>query len=488
MRMIASLLLAAVVLTAAEPSRPQGAGLYGVWISAERGASIDRLLPYLRGGQAVADWSEVEREEGRYDFSRLDEALAQQARQQRFCTIQINASGHPDYLYRRVPVLGKFVAGPVRANPRGQLQYWHPDYVAAYDRLLRAFAAHFKASPHRAWILGVRLNWNALSTEHTDVPPEFRQPSVWLSPPGAKPHPVPYSQAVRDEYQGRILATYLEAFPPEIRIFSRNNALASEHLAPLLVPKVEQGKIGLFHTSTEMEPRGAGGERQYKTFLDYCRNGKSVCYAEPWADAEGHHGGKKDPRWCSPAQWNYWMLLANLHCGVSYVAVYGADLQRAADPEFKAAFDLVDRYAGYHASPSASPGAWVAFREGDSMKGDYTFLMERVSGGAPVKNAGPDGQRYGAWARKLGAKESMVLRLNPLFAASLAGKTCEVRVIYLDEAGAPLLLEAGGRTEKLPRGGTGRWITHTLRSPREPGDIRISAVDGGTLHWVEVIR
>ena len=232
--MIAPLLLAAVVLTAAEPSRPQGAGLYGVWISAERGASIDRLLPYLRGGQAVADWSEVEREDGRYDFSRLDEALAQQARQQRFCTIQINASGHPDYLYRRVPVLGKFVAGPVRANPRGQLQYWHPDYVAAYDRLLRAFAAHFKASPHRAWILGVRLNWNALSTEHTDVPPEFRQPSVWLSPPGAKPHPVPYSQTVRDEYQGRILATYLEAFPPEIRIFSRNNALASEHLTPLL--------------------------------------------------------------------------------------------------------------------------------------------------------------------------------------------------------------------------------------------------------------
>jgi hypothetical protein len=360
--------------------------------------------------------------------------------------------------------------------------------VAAYQRLLRAFGAHFKASPNRKWILGVRLNWNALSTEHTDVPAEFREPTSWQTPKGAKPHPVSFSAKVRDEYQRKTLATYLESFSPEIRIFCRNGAVFSENLGPVLIPQMEAGRMGLFHTSSEVEPRSAGVEKQYRAFIEFCRSGKTVCYAEPWADAEGNHGGKRDPRWCSPAQWNYWTQLANLHCGVGSIAVYGADLIRAKDPEFKAAFDLVDRYAGYHASPSTSPGAWIALREGDYLKGDYTFLMERVSGGAPLRNAGPAGQRFGAWARRIGPGETMVLRLNRAFAASLIGRNSEIRVIYLDEKGGALSLSAGGGSHILPRAGTGRWITQMARVNGDPGTIRIAAPDGATLHWVEVIR
>jgi hypothetical protein len=243
-----------------------------------------------------------------------------------------------------------------------------------------------------------------------------------------------------------------------------------------------------------MEPRGPGVERQYRAFVEYCRSGKTLCYAEPWADAEGHHGGgKRDPRWCPPAQWNYWMLLANLHCGVSHVAVYGADLQRAGDPEFQAAFDLVNRYAGYHASPSASPGAWAALREGSYLKGDYTFLMERVSGGAPVTSAGPADQRYGAWARRLASGEEVSFRLDAAFARSLAGRAAEVRVVYLDDAGAPLRLSFPGGGHALPRGGTGRWTVRTVpivsaAFAGRDSDIRLSAPTGATVHWVEVVR
>lgn len=492
MRFALPLLLAAALH--AESPRPDGAGLYGVWIREDTRARIEELLPYLRGGQAVEDWSRVERSAGEYDFAALDSALAAQAARGRFATIQINASNHPAYMYERIPVIGKFEAGPRRANPLGHLQYWHPDYVAAYQNLLRAFAAHFKSGPHSGAILGVRLNWNALSTEHLDVPAAFRDPASWHTPPGARPHPVPYTPQIRQEYQQAIFATYLEAFPPEIRIFCRNNLTRSPELAAQLEPLLATGRIGLFHTSTEAEPRSAGVEQQYRAFLRWCRTGKTLAYAEPWADAEGRHGGgKRDPRRFSPCQWNYWMVLANLHCGVSYVAVYGADLARAGDPEFKAAFDLVDRYAGYHASPSVSPGAWVALREGNYLKGDYNLLMERTAGGTPVTNAGPADQRYGAWARRLAAGETMTFRLDAAFARSLAGKPAAVRVIYLDEAGGPLRLAASGARTDLPRAGTGRWIERTVPLARaafrgEAGDVSIHAPAGGTLHWVEVVR
>jgi hypothetical protein len=486
MKPVIFLLILSAISSAVEPARPKASGLFTVWVKDARLEAIERMLPYLRGGQAVADWSEIEPSEGQYDFSRLDQMLALQAGRKRYCTVQVNASNHPDYLYNRIPVLGKFEAGPTRANRRGHLQYWHPDYVAAYQRLLRAFGAHFKASPNRAWILGVRLNWNALSTEHMDVPAEFREPALWQTPKGAKPHPVPFSAQVKDEYQRKILATFIEAFSPEIKIFCRNNVAFNESLAPLLIPEFENGRMGLFHTSSEVEPRGTGGERQYRAFTDYCRSGKTVCYAEPWADAEGNHGGKRDARWCSPVQWNYWTQLANLHCGVSSSAIYGADLIRANEPEFKAAFDLVDRYAGYHASPATSPGAWIAFREGDYLKGDYTFLMQRVSGGEPVKNVGPADQRFGAWARRLRAGETMSLRVNPAFARSLKG--AEIRVIYLDEKGAPLQLAAAGVSRELRRNGTGRWVTEQFRISGDLGEIRITAPQGGVLHWVEVER
>ena len=97
------------------------------------------------------------------------------------------------------------------------------------------------------------------------------------------------------------------------------------------------GQVGWFHTSSEMEPRAysanhgnnTGDSPQYETFSRDCA--KTVCYAEPWADAWGYHGGKPDARWCSPPQWVYWRLLSDLRMGVSNIALYGNDASVAAD-------------------------------------------------------------------------------------------------------------------------------------------------------------
>ena len=62
--------------------------------------------------------------------------------------------------------------------------------------------------------------------------------------------------------------------------------------------------------------------------------------------------------------------------GISYVAMYSADLTVAASgkhegrdvgkdyqAEFNRAFEFAAKYAGYAAYPSQSPGAWIAFRQ-----------------------------------------------------------------------------------------------------------------------------
>ena len=64
-------------------------------------------------------------------------------------------------------------------DTRGTLAYWHPAYVKAYFAVLHAYAEHLKHAPYRANVLGVRLNFNALGTEHTAVRPEDQDPSRW---------------------------------------------------------------------------------------------------------------------------------------------------------------------------------------------------------------------------------------------------------------------------------------------------------------------
>jgi hypothetical protein len=259
------------------------------------------------------------------------------------------------------------------------------------------------------------------------------------------------------------------------------------------------GNLGIFTTASEIEPRMPTmfvGDRPI--FLDICRTGKAVGYAESMADATGRHGPAQDPRWCSPAQYNYWRLLSDLNLGFSMIGVYGSDLARADEPEFRAAFEFADRYAGYHASPSLAPGAWVALRDGGlRLKGDYSFLMRRLSDAAMkgARKAGPDDQRFGAWACTLPAGAAARFALDDDFARSLDGKPVLVRVVYLDQATGRFHARASGKTFEQPLGGSGRWKTAEFPIDRaafapaeENAPITVDADTDLTLHMIEVAR
>jgi len=513
--------------------RVSQSGMYVIWYPS-KGNVADLYLnqPYVVGGQIVLQWRDVEPAQGKYDFTRIDEMLADLEGRGLSTTIQVNGNRKPDWLFEKVPYVKERLSHQV-ASRRGTLMYWHETHRDAYCSMLGALAVHLRGSPFRKTILGLRLNFNAFGTEHTFVPTKYRSPDAWIIPTGVDPDTVkPWTPSTVEEYTGAIVDTYIESFGGSVRVFVRNGV--ADSVEQRYRNQFENGTLGWFHTSSEVEPRSTGTERRYLRFYRDCRSGKTTAYAEPWASCWGHHGGKTDDRWCSPPQWMYWRLLSDLNCGVSHIAIYASDLRVAIDGtyqqggrvfadgnrtyqrEFDAGIRFAAKYAGYHANPRQSPGAWIAFRKNDvvraengiparqrklsTLTGDYSFLMKRLPGdrsvGQDVVNVGPDDQRFGAWARRLPARDIMRIALDEAFADSLQGTTPQVKVVYLDEPGKRLDVSMAGRTETVNMIGTGHWqmasfdvVGSSLQPDSAGTHIQLrTGKDPIHLHMVEVER
>ena len=281
---ILGLAAAAQAETVPDPNR----GLYAIWSS-----SIDTShMPFLVGGQAVVQWKDIESEEGRYDFSKLHAQLKELDQLGRVTTVQLNANDHPDFLYGHVPHHREALN---RQDRKGTLQYWHPYYIKTYTDLIAAFAREIKSSPYRSRVIGVRFNYNAIGTEFMIVPPDKRDPSQWITPPGVTPAPA-WTEEIATAYRHTIQEAYLKNFSPEIRVFMRSGLPGYSTPDEDSLRLVGKGELGVFTTGSEIEPKiPSMYDRYVKMFLGFCRPGKTVCYAESIADATGRHGGQKDP-------------------------------------------------------------------------------------------------------------------------------------------------------------------------------------------------
>jgi hypothetical protein len=510
-------------------------GIHLLWSEGRPDEEAILALPFIHGGQLTLQWAEIEPKPGVFNFSELDRKLAWYAGHGKSVTVQVNGNHKPAWLFERVPHITQKLHQQVQ-DEQGTLMFWHPYFEAAHLRMLRALAGHLRTSPYCGSLLGIRMNFNAVGTEQLEVPEPFRNPDKWIFPPGVARTGLPdYTPEVRAAYLDQTVETYQNEFSDWTVVFVRN--LVDGDLLKKLDPAFRAGRLGLFHTSSEAEPRTAGTERRYGLFYDYARSGDTVAYAEPWASAWGEHGGKLDARWCSPCQWNYWTLLFNLHCGVSFIGEYYVNLhfaisadhprllaktiepkQQAA--EFMAAYEWADRYAGRHNRPEESPGAWVAFRANEKIKarnndappetwrlkrfaGDYNFLMERLDGDGSVGvgPVGPPEQRYGAFARSYAAGGVARLKVNDAFRRSLL-KGATVRIIYLDAVRASVAtVTVSTATGAVTLGdltfyGTGRWSIAEFPLPpatlvAAAGDRQLEIAAGAaplTLHLVEVVR
>jgi len=252
-----------------------------------------------------------------------------------------------------------------------------------------------------------------------------------------------------------------------------------------------KGELMIFHTSSEPQPR-SGKNAQYQVFVDYCKPGKTWGFMESWSSAKTSSSGwdwTKTSQPITQQQFNYWTLLVDLHCGASFPAMRPEDIDR---PGCRADYEFAAHYAGYHHEPSKSPGAWIAFREGDYLRGDYTFLMERQQPDESVALSNVDDTRYGLWARRLPAGRSMHISLDSSFAASLENTTnVTIRILYKDDAAGSLTTSAFGREYVDQTTGTQTWKSaeHLIDVTNPERRITFTAKEGDViLHMIEVLR
>lgn len=472
--------------TTPDPDR----GLYSL-----SGGSTYLDLPYITGGRILVQWADLETAEGVYDFSSLDSALQPYFQSGRKTTVQVNGLRKPRWLYQKVAVLpGQFTQV---GDPEGALQYWDPIYINAYKNFVAAYGNHLRHSPYRSALLGIRQNFNSIGTELGKLSGSDTDPANWQPAPDGHIYNVPWTEEIYRNYRREIVAAFIQAFRPEMTIFVRNNVFTDNTLTPEQIDMVDRGELALFHTSSEHQPHtydgGGTDDAKFQAFQTYCLTGKTLGYTEPWRPSTTNDYG------IVPLQYNYWRILLDLSCGISFIAMKPGDLDLRGNPEYSEAFIFGAKYVGYHVSPSTSPGAWVAMREGDSLKGDYNFMMERIagSGGTPLTSQGPADQRFSLWARSISGAEKMVFKLNPTFAQSLA--SAKIRVVYLDQ-GVNSFTVSWNVSESVnahvvQKQNTGRWQELIIDVPYadftaslEGGDITL--IGGGTniFHMVEVIR
>jgi uncharacterized protein (TIGR03437 family) len=537
-------LLAAIL---AAPANCYAAGTYAVWYS---NAPQVLNLPYIHGGQIVAQWSDLQAAPGTYDWSALDSAMSA-AKGQRF-TVQVNGATKPSYLFKLVPYTPNW--GNTQANdPLGVPMYWHPVYIDAYTRFLTALGDHLNASPFRSNIVGLRMNFNAVGTEQLDVPAANQKAATWTVPAGAA-NGLDWTPAIAQDYQRTIIDTHVAAFgvsTNSIRLFTRVTidpavlALqpAGQPAGSTFADYFKQGKLSLLFTGGAPElPLYQNVQGIFSMYANYAMTGLTVAYTEPVSDAWGVAGNPANPlpHWASPPQWNYWRILADLALGVSDIALYGDDLTVAnsgvhlgrsvgADyrSEFDQAFRFAARHAGFHADPVNAPGAWIAFRQTTTNlpTGDYrqftdfkrfltlmnpqdTVGMDARKDGVAVPvvanrtaanemSIGPYTSRYGSWARSLAAGRTMELQIDSAFVRGLkVFSGAQIDITYLDnQAGASFVTTFGSQAVETALSNSGNWktasiaVTSALEADAAGGHIAIRS-DGGTVifHMVEVLR
>lgn len=493
---LAILVLLIVICNKAKPQLHPDRGNAMIWYPTWDGHDLLKSAhDNINVGQIFTMWEWFEKTKDNYDFDWLDEQLELVFLTGKKATIQINGNKHPDYLFNIVPYL-KGIALPTQHDHEkgfGPVMYWHPTYKERYQKMIDTLAVHLKNSAYKNVVLGIRQNYNAIGTEHHWIPTEYRNKSAWTIESGVTDvGNFPWTNETGDAYKRWAIDMYIDAFNPaeDINIFMRASAIANGITTDEHIEMVEKGELWLFHTSSEPQPRNSSKNRQYQVFVDYCKKGKTYGFMESWSEAKTNQAKwewTKTNKTITKAQFNYWTLLVDLHCGATWPAMRDEDYIA-----FNSDYDMTSKYAGYIAAPFETPGVWIAFREGDYLQGDYTFLMKRRDDDKSTALYNIDDSKYGLWARSISTGSTMCIEINDGFASSITGdKNAKIKITYRDEGIAFFSVKAFGQTFEISREGTNAWKTKTisLNIDEKNNQINITALGNKlTLHKVEVLR
>ncbi len=459
--------------------------------------------------------------------------------------MQVNSSQKPSWIYAKgsgVQKCGVFRAPQGNGSVSFDIpMYWlatgalNQKYFTMMSKMLASFVTAISASPNRSVVSGVRVSPNLVGTEfraaaggaaHVSAPQCSAQ-KAWTAAIGA----AAYAYVMQLNY------ALLEqaGIRPILREGAFTN-LGASNLDPAQYLVSVPGVIQPWYFATSSNPDAA---TESKDAFDYAwaRAGRGVAYDEAVWSSEV---------FANPVSWNYWNVLMNLDRGTAYIAMFGKDIVLArTNPEYAAAYDFANRYAGWNtpAGASGSPGAWIAFAPNPGeiaaaparslTNGDLTMFMtedandgsvERDSLGtvaghcaydtannvcAGVHMIGSSTQRFGRWARATNEPDhpSILVNLDDTFRASLpAGGTVEAYVTYLDCGGGTWTLDWGGGASDpvTTQGSAGcssagdQWVTAgpidvpvdaVTRTAGGADDFALTSTGGNTtFHMLEIRR
>lgn len=515
------------------PAQPN-AGIWVVWDDKNNTAG---KLPFVKGGQVVGEWNQVEpaKDTFRWDklknFKNYTDPTATPYINKPF-TIQVNGTSKPKDTWwgynSNVAWCGTFHSAQNDNFTQDVPQFWNASrtdglnmtYMGYLDDMLTNLNSSMQ--PYSGRILGVRTAPNLIGTEHSS----FKDPKIRSVPSTPICNQATWQYVWGRNAYGYVMNLYKEKFTGNIKPIYRGDHYALG------------GPRGmLFNTNSSPDTRN-----QYRQadrpdeYYDHVRNGTNIAYYEPF---------NQSSHYSSPVTWNWWLILENLSRGVNYIAVYGKDLEKAATGpcpenilastgnkalEYEMAYCFANKYAPYanaqhiESKAQASPGAWIAFTRDDLSQNRTGYLSMYMTSSNlrtnstqanikidnPATNEGktypnnsdaiaasggslgnPE-QRYGRFARTIPAGNSVNIQLTNQF-KSVMHNLKTVNVTYLDAGRGKWTLRWGATgSREITKTDSNDWKTFSILVPaealKEAAGLNLYANTATMFHMVEVTR
>ncbi|GEM_PF-3490095 len=480
-----------------QPLRHAYAGVHVIWSN----DTYALTTQFIKGGQTVINWADIEQTQGVYDWSVLRNELATYAAGNKPTTIWLNAPAKPAWVYQLngVRSVGSYTKG---GNTWDIITYWKPSFMSALQNLFLALGEELRRSPYQKYVLGLRGSPELIGTEQfdlTDPQATITDSSVFNE----------WDRALGIRCYTDVMRYHNAALLPENHAFLRSVLFTGLDTSAALRSELIGNDKGWLHA---VDPDPDAPNTSVDTFyFNYVKSGSTIGYYEALPAASKTH----------PLSWMYWRHLHDLHRGISYIVSYDNDLLNATNgalqSEYQSIFDFANTYAGFDASnSSASPGAWIAFRGGastqinnsnyislynadGSLGGDSSTVALDSNNGSNI--IGSSSQRYGRYARRTdvaSGKKSFYLRLDSTFKSSLTGLVI-VYVTYLNSGNGSWVLTVGNTSQQqsFAKTNSNTWekvsltvLASTLsNSLSGSSDILLSvSTTDTTFHMVEVQR
>lgn len=413
--------------------RQEGSGLHLLWHpNSIPGIELDVVQGAMVTGQfqAVVDSGNY-RDTGSFNFTAPNNRLAIIESYSKYSMIHIQGKKDADWQ--------KHVWYANNAQALGAPKFEEPDWAGAWwgndglDVMEGCTDVNFTyfdslTSGEQSRCIGIRINLNALAAEGTDPGSTLRDIDhpAWTQGSQAGPRPADYTNSTGDFWVGNFYDYIIDTVLPDpdgdpvYPIFLRGRALEEPTQASVrtkLQNAAAANKIGLLTTGIDHEPSSSQLNLNIQPVIDYAKNGNNTkCFAEPFGKRVDH--SRLYAHW-TMMQHQYWTGLCQLHCGFSFcghrdefVANYNhsdADIRA----EWQATYDFIDKYAGWMNVPQSAPGAWIAYRQGLNLLGDYTFLASKVGASGTELYAGSGGDTFDSFSNDYVGPPSLQTASNP---------------------------------------------------------------------------